>query len=150
MAEITESEVLDRVRSVLADHRAKGVAVPIPQALLPLDRDEVEGLEFYPWRVPLGWKGQVRIEDLVDAPDDVFVARCYRLLLLREPTPAEAERAAASLSRGWAKALLVSQIRWSVEGRKCDVPLVGARRRLAPALATSVAQRLVRFFRAQS
>jgi O-antigen chain-terminating methyltransferase len=137
-AEGPTTEVLDQVRATLHRGRAKGALVPPPQALLPLDADEIEPLEFYPWRMVVGSKTELLLKDALETPADRFVRRCYRLLLLRDPDENEARLAAESPATGWTRLILIARLRGSAEGRRAGVRVVGLGLSLLPALVSSV------------
>ena len=140
-AQVTRDPVLSRVRENIARRRALGSSVALPQALLEFDDDEVEGLELHPWKRVLGSRAEIDVRDLVDAPKETLVRRCYRLLLLREPDAGEAKRAARLLSAGWTPVMLVARVRWSAEGRKTGVPVRGLALRWVPGLGLSLARK---------
>jgi hypothetical protein len=125
------ADVLERVTRVLAERGATNDLLKIPQSLLPLAASEVEGLEYYPWKRLLGSKAPLRIRDLQKAPGEVFVARCYRLLLVRNPSVSEAEECERHLRAGMPRAILMAKLRFSAEGRACGVPVPGLSLRAA-------------------
>jgi hypothetical protein len=133
--------VLSRVRETALRRRAMGGVVGLPQTLLGLDDDEMEGLEHYPWKRVLGSRSEVAVRDLVDAPRETLVRRCYRLLLLRDPDEGEAERAERLLTAGWTPVLLVARVRWSAEGRTAGVPVRGLALHSVPGLGLSLVRK---------
>jgi hypothetical protein len=144
---IAAVEVLSRIRATIAGRRVSGVGIVAPQALLAFDADEVEALEYYPWRRTFGSREPIDIRDLLEAPSEALVKRCYRLLLLRDPTPSEAERGAEKLACGWSPLVLVARLRWSAEGRQVGIVVPGIAPRLLPALAVSLARTATSAFR---
>jgi hypothetical protein len=115
--------------------------VSLPQALLGLDDDEVEGLELHPWKRVLGSRSEIDVRDLVDAPRETLVRRCYRLLLSRDPDESEAARAERLLADGWTPVMLVARVRWSAEGRTAGVPVRGLALRSVPGLGLSLVRK---------
>jgi hypothetical protein len=139
-AEFPTAEVLERVRATLDRRRALGVVVPPPQALLPLDADEVEPLESMPWRIAVGTRVDVDLEHLLLAPRAAFVERCYRRLLLRNPEPGEAQRDALERDGVWTRMRLLVRLRASAEGRRAGVRILG----LAPRRFLKLARKFAR------
>jgi hypothetical protein len=135
-----EGEVLDRLRQVLRERGATRDLLQMPQAMSPFEGREVEALEYFPWKRMVGSTGELPLKDLLQAPANAFVSRCYRLLLGREPTPEEMQRndarASGSLRRLW----FVSSLRLTGEGRRAGVRLTNVVPRLGPALWSSVAR----------
>jgi hypothetical protein len=140
--EITSHALLDQIRSVLAERRGQGREILPPQALEPLALDEVEALEYYPWRRPIGSRDALKIEDLIECPRDLFVRRCFRLLARRDPDESEAASAERLLDLGWDRLVLIARLRWTGEGRRAGVPLQSFARRLPWALSRSLRRRI--------
>jgi len=134
-----EAEVLDRLRQVLRERGATRDRLQMPQAMLPFETAEVEALEYFPWKRMVGSKEVLPLKDLLQAPADAFVSRCYRLLLGREPTPEETQRSKAHASGDLRRLWFVSWLRWTSEGRRAGVPLTDVIPHLA-ALWSSVAR----------
>ena len=144
--DLVTDHVVARIQATLASRRAGGAVAAPPQALVGFDADEVEALEFYPWRKVLGSPGPVRLHDLLEAPPDAFVGRCYKLLLLRDPDPKEAQEVRDQLARGFTRLLVIARLRWSAEGRKVGIGVPGLASRVPPSFALSVARAMVAAF----
>ena len=144
---VSEADLLARVRAVIAARRANGAIVPLPQALLLFDESELEGLAFYPWRRMIGFRTDIRVKDLLKAPAEVFVARCYRVLLLRDPTDEEARWGKKMLTHVGGRLAVLARLRWSAEGRQAAVPLRTVGPRLVPVLGPSSARLARSIFR---
>jgi hypothetical protein len=142
-----DNPVLSRVRETIARRRANGATVAMPQSLLGFDTDELEGLEYHPWRRVLGSRSEVDVRDIVEATLETLVRRCYRLLLLRDPNEGEAERCERMLARGWPPIVLVGLVRGSREGRALGVPVRGLAAGLVPGLVLSLVRRALAAFR---
>jgi hypothetical protein len=107
--------------------------------MLPFEAGEVEALEYFPWKRMFGSTGELPLNDLLQAPADAFVSRCYRLLLGREPTAEETQRNDARASGRLRRLWFVSSLRLSDEGRRVGIPLTEVVPRLGPALGSFVA-----------
>jgi hypothetical protein len=68
-----EAEVLDRLREALRARGATGNLLQMPQAMLPLDANEVEAIEYFPWKRMVGSKEALPLRELLDAPVGAFV-----------------------------------------------------------------------------
>lgn len=135
-----EAEVLHRLRQILRERGATRDLLQMPQAMLPFEGREVEALEYFPWKRMIGSTGELRLKDLLEAPADAFVSRCYRLLLGREPTPEETQRNSARASGSLRRLSFVSSLRLTDEGRRAAVPITDVVPRLGPALWSFVAR----------
>ena len=140
---MTPDAVLSRVRETVARRRAAGANDALPQALLGFDEDELEGLAYRPWRRVLGSRSEIDVRDLLEAPKETVIRRCYRLLLIRDPNVSEADRWERALERGWTPVVLVAFLRWSAEGRSAGVPVRGVALRLPAGLGMSLVRRML-------
>jgi hypothetical protein len=132
---ISAATALDRVRAVLREQRATDSFVSYPQVLQPIDEDEFELLEFFPWRRAVHATFDLEIRDLLLAKtDESFVHRSYRRILARDPCPHEARRWIERLSGGWLRTIVVARLRLSFEGQRVGVGVRGLWPRAALAL----------------
>jgi glycosyltransferase involved in cell wall biosynthesis len=129
---VPTTEVLARIRDVVEQRRTRGDDTLEPQAISPLDPAQVESLELYPWRRIVGTRTPINVADLVLAPSERFVDRCYMLLLHRHAQPAEALEFSSWALKKWRRLAFIYRIRWSAEGRRAAIPLSGWTRMLLP------------------
>ncbi|HEY4156889.1 MAG TPA: glycosyltransferase family 2 protein [Polyangiaceae bacterium] len=127
-ADFTADEIRGSVRGVLEARSDKTTLSELFGALPAAS----EALEFYPWRRRLDSQESVLIDDLVLAPAALFVTRCYRLLLRRDPSTAELSAAEGKLRLGLGRAPFVALLRYGAEGRRAGVPVEGLAARLLP------------------
>lgn len=122
---ISAAAVLDRVREVLRRKRAAGSLVAFPQALQPLDDDEFESLDSFPWRRSGHAVLPVDIQDLLSKYDEAFVVGCHRRMLLRDPQPQEMRQWLDRLAGGWPRTMIVVSLRCSRDGRRVGIGVEG-------------------------
>jgi hypothetical protein len=131
---ISASTVLERVLSMSRRRRAVGSLVPAPQAIHPVDDDEFQVLETFPWRMAVHATFELGIEELLSVYEEAFVRQSYRRILLRDPWPHEVRRWIERLSMGWPRTMVVAGLRFSDEGRRAGVVVRGLWLRAAMAI----------------